>query len=103
MGTNFPREFCPGGHYFQGDNKNCDNGVPNLMGSLKFYDIGIEVRPVRPWPDHFLEECQLVRWVCRSPTKSDQIDGLSVWSDRGWKGEKEKYLWEKNTSVTPGK
>ena len=24
-GTNFTREFCPGGHYFQGDN-NCDNG-----------------------------------------------------------------------------
>ena len=25
-GTNFTREFCPGGHYFQGDNINCDNG-----------------------------------------------------------------------------
>ena len=32
-------------------------------------------------------------WVCRLLTKSDQIDGLSVWSN---KGKKEKYLWEKN-------
>ena len=31
-------------------------------------------------------------WVCRSLTKSDQID---VWSNKGWKGNKEKYLWEK--------
>ena len=23
-GTNFTREFCPGGHYSQGDNLNCD-------------------------------------------------------------------------------
>ena len=35
-------------------------------------------------------------WVCRSLTKSDQIDGLSIWSNEGWKGKKEKYLWEKN-------
>ena len=26
-GTNFTREFCPGGHYFQGDNINCDTGI----------------------------------------------------------------------------
>ena len=27
-GENFTREFCPGGHYFQGDNLNCDTVSP---------------------------------------------------------------------------
>ena len=36
----------------------------------------------------------LIMWVCRSPTKSDQINGLS---DRGWKGKKENTSREKLT------